>query len=301
LPDAPKASKKAIGLRDKDVQAQRQAMFRAAIRKRADIARELDRVYQSVESILDQAKLINGRLDATSKRKLIKETGKQISESMSAITEIHRKEVTTAMNRSMVAQNTALKKLGLPPLSTKEREAILNKHLKTWEREEFPPQSKMYFTKRMAKHRALLGKKILHEVSGDLSKKGLDRVKSNTRLAINGKTPGRTPVKGGSTYKQMHRMMVAEQARKANDVALEMLNVAGVEFAYWTLHADHKWYGGKEICEVHSWRVPPITRAKFRELGISAASVDMQGLYPLNNYPKIPHPFCKCSPTPFFK
>lgn len=139
-----------------------------------------------------------------------------------------------------------------------------------------------------------IGKEQISRVAGVL-----DASRGNARdrehLLEHGAAPvggPRTP--GGSMLKSLTRVLVGEAFRKAAEVDAAVMSVAGVGFAYRRLSADHEFLAKIEICEELNVDVYPGIRELLRAEGIDPGDVDLRGLYPINDLPDFPHPFCRC-------
>lgn len=219
-----------------------------------------------------------------------------VDQAFEEINETVEVAVGKSIKRAQNGQTAHLRRLGIRPPSASARRAI-RKDVMGMLDEEFPPGSgETYRTRlhRLQQSRKVQLRSILRQSKREDVRAAIQRDVKNALLHS---TPGgRTPVKGGSAFKQARRLMVAEETRISNEVEIRTLRAAGVGFAYWRLNPSHRWYGGHEICEQLASRTGAGVRSSLRREGADPSTVDTNGLYLLNTYPSYPHPYCRCFP-----
>jgi hypothetical protein len=102
----------------------------------------------------------------------------------------------------------------------------------------------------------------------------------------------RTPA--GSMLRDMTRVFVADAVRKAVDADTQVMTESGVEFAYRRLSDLHIFRDRVEFCEELNMAVYPGIRTLLRRAGIDSSGVDLEGLYPVDDVPELPHASCMC-------
>ena len=99
---------------------------------------------------------------------------------------------------------------------------------------------------------------------------------------------------GGSVLKDQQRMLVAESMRKAHNTDLMVAQHLGVRFGYRRLSSKHPRYKRKEICEDLNVKVVPGIQQLLLQAGFDPTRISLEGLYRIDDFPRYPHPFCKC-------
>lgn len=99
---------------------------------------------------------------------------------------------------------------------------------------------------------------------------------------------------GGSIRRDMDRLLVSEAGARTRETERQVMLTAGVGFAWWRLSATHPPYKKLEICEFYASRVLEGIETRLVAAGVEPASVDLDGLLPLDSVPEHPHPFCRC-------
>jgi len=212
--------------------------------------------------------------------------------------EIVQERTMRTARRSLGIHARRMEAMGFPAMTREQRQAILQGAQGLLDAE-FPRGSGLSYRDRLRRIQAAREQQML-EIARRTYPEGTgpDAIRRDLERSLSYARPG-TPIRGGSSYKQSRRLLVAEETRIANAVELATVRSYGIQFAYWRLSPNHPWYGGKEVCEVHASRVSPDTVQALERVGIDTAGVALEGLYLVRNYPQYPHPFCKCYPEPF--
>ena len=301
IPGAYPADRKLIGKANKKADFVRRALLRRGFREQDILFMYFNPAFSEIAKILSSASIVSGQFDATTLNKLRRVAPKGLD---AAFEQVHSRisaKVSESIKDSIRVQNELLKKAGLKTLSKVQRSELLDRHLRSWPREEFPFGSAKTYETRMLQLRAKAEEKVLGNVSFRLGPNTtIDMVKERIRKGLVSKGVESSKIAGGSTLKQLSRLEISEASRKANEAALDTLATAGAAYARWGLSANHPWYGGAEICEVFASQVSDITRLQLRKDGYYPGKLDLHGVYPLNYWPSYPHPFCMCSPSPWF-
>jgi hypothetical protein len=204
--------------------------------------------------------------------------------------------VSRAIHRAQLAQEDHLRRLGVKGLSASTRRGIREAILRQLE-DEFPQGSGLDFRTRIRattlRHANqiddFIGRSYISGGARDRIVRDVDRGLTYSRF-------GRTPVRGGSMFRQARRSQVAEETRLANQAEIVTMGVSGVSFAYWRLSPAHPWYGGQEICEQYASRIVPEVLTVLENAGIQVSMAELEGLHLIRNWPQYPHPYCKCYP-----
>lgn len=238
------------------------------------------------------------RLTAAGRRSMNAAVTREMRRAFEEMDGLIEDRIRRAVRRSQRVQLRHLERLGLSPPSRAMQQRIEAMTLDFLDRE-FPAGSGMTYRRRLQRIHDLRRQQVLGVVNRTYAPgKGPDAMTRDLGRSLTFNQPG-TPIQGGSAFKQMRRLMVAEETRLANATELATLRASGVSLAYWRLSPAHKWYGGKEICEVLASQEDPAVRSLFITLGISQRGIDFDGLYLMSNFPSYPHPFCKCSPEAY--
>lgn len=299
VPEAKPADKSLIGQGPPEINKHRQKMFKRGVKNRDKYKKALKQVHSKVDGELKKAQVVGEELSSAVQNKAAQAARTGAKVAVRRAIEIMDSEVTVAMREAVEAQNAVLKNMGLPGLSPAQKQRILAEHTSMWVREEFPPGSGITARHRFGRHEQLIARKVENEVASSLGTGGVARIRSHVQEGLIGSGPGRTIVKGGSTFKQFSRFSNSEQFRKSRDVSVDVLEMAGLDLGRWSLSFMHKWYGGREICEVFASRIPDVTLTYLHRRGVQTAGLDLHGVYPLSMWPPYPHPNCMCHPVPY--
>jgi hypothetical protein len=202
-----------------------------------------------------------------------------------------------AVKRAQRGQVRHLKDMGIRIPTVQVRRDIRNEVMNMLD-EEFPPGSGQTFRTRLTalqQSRKAQLRSILRQSRqrGDIS----TVVQRDINNALtHSKAGAKTPVRGGSAFKQARRLLVAEETRIANRVEIMTLDAAGVQYSYWRLNPSHRWYGGTETCEHLAANTGPGVQEALIAEEKKVGRVDTNGLYLLQEYPDYPHPYCRCFP-----
>ena len=101
-------------------------------------------------------------------------------------------------------------------------------------------------------------------------------------------------LEGGSTRRDMERILVAEAMRKVVKTDEAVMRHVGVKFVYWRLSPAHPRYRKLEVCEAHAMRVDASLVGDLRTAGFDPTKLDLHGLWRIDDLPDYPHAFCKC-------
>ena len=243
-------------------------------------------VVSAMDTAYDTAKL---EINPLKRKRIIQAAKSKITRGVSQVEKQIEQHVAKVVRDTVVAKEKELKKMGLS-VSEAAKKSILTKNL-LHKGEEFPPGSGKTFKNRIMNAKMKAGDKVSKITSGQIRK--IDGRTALLNRQLTEIQPG-TTVRGGSTAKQLMFLDHNEQARKAKDVEKAMLQEAGVTFGYWRLCATHKWYGGKEICEVLASQTSPEVAQAMRDRGVDPKTADIAGLYLIDNMPEHPHPNCQC-------
>ena len=290
---------------DQELSEARGVLFRATVAESTVLRRDLRaaeaRLSQRLADITTKRGVtVDGtRLTARGLRTMERAVDREVTAAFRGMQNTSRVHIDRAINRAVRAQSRVAADLGLPKLSKEQLSAIREDAF--WQlTEEFLRNSGLSYYSRFANHqqfRANQLKQLLRQryPDGNL----VDALQRDFRNALVHNRPG-TAIKGGTAFKQMRRLHVAEETRIANIVELATVKAYGGRYVYWRLNPAHIWYGGKEICEVHASRTDPSILEELERRGISSAGVSLEGLYRIDHYPAYPHPFCKCFPEPWY-
>jgi len=300
VPDAEPASIQLIHAGDTHLADERARLFRAWATDQRALRAPLVRSERILIDRVAQAGFNpdGTRLTPTSRRAVEQAIRDEMRDAFHDMESVIDQRVRVAVRRSRGIQMTQIDKLGLPPLDSTTRQQIEQTAVELLDAE-FPAGSGLSYRQRLRRIRQQRTAQMMRVVrrsyaDGDAQAE----IAQEFNRTLSYFRPG-TPIRGGTTYKQMRRLMVAEETRLANAVEIVTLQASGIRFAYWRLNPTHRWYGGKEICEVHASRVSAETVGRLERSGVPLDGISLEGLYPIDRYPTYPHPFCKCYPEPW--
>jgi len=285
---------------DSQLNEARDALFRAFTRESSALISNLHRATNEILSEIDNAPFtVDGRKLTEEGRSLVStRINQELRQAFISIEEEIEDKVGRAIRRAQRSQETYLERYGISRLSPAQRIEIQEITSRLMN-EEFPPGSGLNFRDRLNRlethHRRQLQQFVRRTyIDGD----AIDKIAQDVRNGLVYRGPGNTPVTGGSAFRQVRRVLVAEETRLANQIEIETIQSSGVKYAYWRLSASHKWYGGKEICEYYASRILPSVQTKLGRLGVG--DTELQGLHEVGRWPQYPHPFCRCYPEAWF-
>ncbi len=209
-----------------------------------------------------------------------------------------RSAMRASIDRAVKSYVRHFKTIGVEIPTAQQLESLKRSAMKKLWSEEFPPDSGLTTKGRIAKatsrHRAFLEQNLKRTRRGDPK----ILLASDAKRAVS--LVGKAGVRGGSFMNTARRLVVAEEMRAANEIAVLLMQDVGAELAYWRLSPAHPWYGGGEICEVHAADTQDGVGQTLRSLGVAPSSVDTEGLHHIDRWPHYPHPYCMCYPEPLF-
>ena len=278
---------------------ERGLLFRRILKQRGLFTVPLKQVYREIDALLKGMAIgEDGFLSRIDLRKIESVIKSRSSVAVRTMQNNLKSSIESSIKLALKKQNSALKEFGNQGLSEKEINSIAKSHSKSFLKEEFPIKSGVNASIRLKNQTLSMRQKIIEQSKKYIQTKDIAQIRKNIRMALISESPGATPIKGGSSLKQMNRIFVAEQTRKVNDAVREGMKKSGEIFVYWRIDPSHPWYGGNEICEVLANQSSGTTVNKLRDLGISTSSVDLSGLYHISDLPEYPHPFCRCHQMP---
>lgn len=243
----------------------------------------------------------NGRIPAVEIPGIRRKMAAPLTQSFGEVDSMIGKNVGQSVRRGVDQQIAALREQGLSVPSSAELSAIRARHETGFRKETFFGAT---YDQRLTRVRKKTDENITNQLRrrADSHDVLARRIQDNTTFSTTKSSrfnPIPSPETGGSARRQLERLNNGEMVRKANEAGLDVLKTAGVEFAYWRLNPGHKWEDGKEICEHLASTTGVTTLETLRRLRLDPATYDLEGLYPVDDYPDTPHPFCKCQPEPF--
>ena len=289
-----------VGIADPAIDENRTEIINGALRDRGEYGAILGLLFAFVSIEILKSPLVRGKLSLSSLRRIFSAFDKNSDKAILDLWSSLEKNVRRALEKTLLAQNEAMRNQLLGEMSPERRKQLVEKALQRWRNTAFPKKTGVKPSTRLDAYERMLRKKLARETTVDATRKGVEGINKSVKQAFIGKMPGRTPVIGGSTYKQMYRLGFSEQARMSQQIAADYARDVGFKFLRWTLHPMHPWYGGKEICEVLASQVHGDTVAMLNRMGVDPARFNLEGVYPIGQYPDYPHPFCMCSPQPVF-
>lgn len=275
-------------------------LFNYWIANSSFVREAFDEVYQDIRRQLspNMFNQNNTAMLATYSAVLRERLRRNLGSALSATEAAIEASVASAILRTQRVQTAFLQRLGISPLSETELSLMRSRVLRGLNTE-FPIGSGITFRNRidrlMVNHYSQLSS-ILYAVH--LRGGAQERILRDSRYALTYEGPGNTPIRGGSIYRQSRRLVVAEQARAASQVEIEMARESGLRYAYWRLSPSHRWYGGSEICEVLANSINEDLVGKVKVGGRVLPNGMLRGLYALDNWPMYPHPYCQCYSEP---
>lgn len=286
---------------DPVLSVQRDAFFRYAVKKRAEFAAPLDELVENIRGLMEKVVVPEeGGIPRRDQARILKEVLSGEKAMMNAFENVVADGMRQAMRKSLLAQNGFLAQWGLQKLKGWQIDQIVQERVAQAMTERSPSWLRVTVGDRIWRHVDQVLQKVTRAVQSPIAgQQDLARVMQDIELGLAGKGFGRTPVRGGSEYKQMHRLLVSEGAKKATEAALELYERQKLSFARWTLNPRHKWQHGKEICERHAHEVNLVAWDYCVAMGLNPTKIDLHGVYPMSKYPDYPHPFCMCMPMPF--
>ncbi len=208
--------------------------------------------------------------------------------------DIIEKRIEVAVRRGVRSYNKIFREAGLSKLNDSEIQKLRLQILSDM-RKEFPPRSGFTTVSRISRA-TNLHLKQLKDTLGRSYKQGMLLKELKKRMYRGLRKTGQSGIVGGSLGNKLKQIMAAEEARATNLVAVGAMKARNIEFAYWRLSPNHPWYGGGEICELHSIAPYSGPIEELKSAGLQGAG--LEGLYLLANYPNYPHPWCLCYPEP---
>lgn len=240
----------------------------------------------------------NTRLTVAGRQAMERAIRRGMQESFRNIDSLVESRVLKSVERSIRIQERRLQSMGFSKL-TRDQRRVIDSTVRELLDEEFPPGSGLSYRARLARIQQQRTQQ-LYDIVRRTYPDGYaaERISQDLNRAMTHYRPG-TPIRGGTAYKQVRRLLVAEETRMANAVELTTLRARDVRMAYWRLSPQHPWYGGQEVCEFLASQINGDVVRAFDEAGISTAGIALEGLYLIEDYPQYPHPFCQCFPEAF--
>lgn len=305
IEDAEPALQSIMSAGDTALAEQRNILFRATLRESSAARGGLLRAEQTINSRIDDLVSREGFFTKDGKR--LTARGRQSLESLAnrELTEAFRNfrldtqhNMNRVINRAVRIQSNNAISHGLPPLSKQQLRAIKKSAIE-YMSQNFPENSGLSFYDRLDTQEQFRANQLQRILSRSYETGNAAQViKRDIRSALSSNSPG-TSIQGGTAYKQLRRLLIAEETRVANAVELATIKEFGIRFVYWRLSPAHRWYGGKDICEVHASRVSVDTMTSIEAAGVDPVGLELEGLYRVGSVPAYPHPFCKCFLEPF--
>jgi hypothetical protein len=215
---------------------------------------------------------------------------REFPKTLSDVDSIIKSGVKRSINKSVGSQVESLKKKKLYIMS-KEDVALLKEEALLSLNREFPQGSGVTYDRRLSAIGDHHKKQLSSLIRSSHSEDAVKRISSEVRSALSPIGAGQTAVAGGNLAKKLMRVASAEELRVVHGVEKDLFRKSNVSFAYWRLSPEHKWEGGKEICEVLASQESSDVVNFLRYEDTTRLT---EGLYFVDGLPDYPHPYCKC-------
>ncbi len=231
-----------------------------------------------------------GDLYPATRARLLRQVDSEVRRQGAAQRSAVESNVSASTRRALRAQLDVMRRMGVPPPTRAQMNSLASRVARASLTTDWPgtnTNTNQRINALQARSRQLLTDAI-NQPTKDKQNRAIRRARNGLHASHQNK------VRGGNVSRQMERISRTEQARAARDATMELAKMVGFKFAYWRLSAQHKSYGGKEICEKLAVSTGPDVEEKLKRMGVDPATVLLEGLYSIGSFPHIPHPNCMC-------